>query len=252
VRHHPRVTDFEKPGPEPGAEPVAEAGAEPAAEPGAEPVVARVAGAIEGGVRAAVEATARKWQERPGARVRRVRRLARRPLPYLYDVHPEALQANPRELGVNAVAVADIAGTAVGPPGQRGGDFLPLRPFRSPNWSERWHRIRAAVDRLVVLPPIEVGRYGGRYWVFDGHNRVAAALYVGQVEIDADLKDLVPPGGGQRAPASSLETVLEDRVQLQAAVSRRTLSDDPSDPPAGTESGSPANGGPAERPADRS
>ncbi len=240
MRDHPRVTEFEKPG------------SEPVAAPGAEPIASRVAGAIEGGVRAAVEATARKWQERPGARVRRVRRLAHRPLAYLYDVHPEALQANPRELGVHGIAVADIAGTAVGPPGQRGGDFLPLRPFRSSNWSERWHRIRAAVDRLVVLPPIEVGRYGGRYWVFDGHNRVAAALYVGQVEVDADVKDLVPPGGGERAPASSLETVLEDRVQLQAAMSRRTLSDDPSDPPAGTASGSPANGGPAERRADRS
>src|SRR4051812_46384920 len=60
--------------------------------PAPQPVV-RAASVVEGAVGAAVGAATRRWDERPGARVRRIRRLAREPLPYLYDLHPEARQA---------------------------------------------------------------------------------------------------------------------------------------------------------------
>ncbi len=84
-----------------------------------QPVVTRVTAAIEDAVKAAVDATTRHWDELPGARARRLRRLARNPLSYLFDVLPEARQANPREIGIQTIDVSDIAGTAVGPPGQR-------------------------------------------------------------------------------------------------------------------------------------
>jgi hypothetical protein len=164
-------------------------------------VVARVASAIgdasdyvEGAaaaVGAVVDAAARRLAERPGARVRRVRRLGRDPLPYLYDVHPDARRRTPRELGVRIIDVAEIAGTAVGPPGQRGGDFLPMKAFRSRNWAARWQRLGRAADRLAILPPIDVLRYDDTYWVVDGHNRVGLALYLGQPSIDADVTELV-------------------------------------------------------------
>jgi len=64
-------------------------------EPETEPLVGRVAGAIEDAVRSAVQSTARHLDEMPGARVRRLRRLSRTPLPFLYDVHPEARYATP-------------------------------------------------------------------------------------------------------------------------------------------------------------
>ena len=115
------------------------------------------------------------------------------PLPYLYEVHPEARLARPVQVGLRTIDVADIAGTAVGGD-QRGGDFLPLRPFRGQNWTGRWQRLRKAQDRLAILPPIDVVKYAGRYWVVDGHNRVALALYDGQVGIDANIVELVPPG----------------------------------------------------------
>src|SRR5690606_20494506 len=57
----------------------------------AEPVVERVTSAARSALDAAVE----RWEERPGARVRRLRRLARRPLPSLYERHPEARRAFP-------------------------------------------------------------------------------------------------------------------------------------------------------------
>jgi hypothetical protein len=198
--------------------------------PSSEPV-ARAASAVEGAVGAAVGAASRRWDERPGARVRRVRRLARETLPYLYDVHPEARRATPHDLGVRTIDVDEIVGTAVGPAGQRGGDFLPLRPFRSKNWAARWQRMRTAIDRLAVLPPIDVLLYDGGYWVLDGHNRVAAALYTGQVGVDANATELVAPGAVSTERAGSLaSTVIDGRAVRTAGAGHRTgteLGDEP-------------------------
>jgi hypothetical protein len=193
-------------------------------EPESEPLVGRVAGAIEDAVKSAVQTTARRL-ELPGARVRRLRRMARTPLPFLYDVHPEARYANPRDLGTMTLDVADIAGTAVGPARQRGMDFLPMKPLRTLNWRGRWQRVRAASERLAILPPIDVVRYGGRYWVVDGHNRVAAALYNGQLSIDANVVDLDPPSGQPTDGTGSLAARFEEHDEIKAALSRRTLGD---------------------------
>ena len=244
---------------EPAEDPAKEEPAEEVPEsesPGAAPVVARVASAIEGGVRAAVKATMRGFDERPGARARRLRRLAREPLPFLFEVHPEARRASPRELGIQTIEVDDIAGTAVGPPNQRGMDFLPLKPFRSPNWRERWRRVLAATERLAVLPPIDVQRYADRYWVLDGHNRVAAALYTGQREVDADVIELIPPDGVLSATPRSLANVLEEHSEILSALSRRTLDDSAEAPADGSANSSPtdrepddrSDGAPVERP----
>lgn len=167
-----------------------------------------------------VEATIRRFDERPGSRVRRVRRLGRVPLPVLYDVHPDARQRTPRELGVRTIDVADIAGTAVGGAQQRGGDFLPLKPFRTANWAGRWQRLGHAADTLAVLPPIDVIRHDDRYWVVDGHNRVGIALYGGQGAIDADITELVDPTRPWTEPSESFASLVEDSRELRAAVKR--------------------------------
>jgi hypothetical protein len=170
----------------------------------------------------AVEATARRLEEVPGARVRRVRRLGRIPLPYLADVHPDAWRRTRRELGLRTIDIDELAGTAVGGAHQRGSDFLPLKPFRSRNWQARWQRLGQASDRLTVLPPIDVLRYGDRYWVVDGHNRVAMAKYSGQAAIDADVTDLVDPAAPRTDRAESFASLGEDSRELRAAVSRDT------------------------------
>ena len=180
-------------------------------------------GAIGGVADAARDATSKGLDIRPGARVRAVRRRGQQPLPMLYEEHPEARRATPHEVGLQTIDVADIAGTAVGGARQRGGDFLPLKPFRSDNWRARWQRLRSAADRLTVLPPIDVLRFGDKYWVLDGHNRVASALYGGQLAIDANVTDLRLPGeSGSESPAS-LAAQVEDNRDLRAALSRTSV-----------------------------
>lgn len=181
--------------------------------------VDRVEGAASA-VGAAVGATARRFDERPGARVRRVRRMGGEPLKYLYAEHPDARSRTPRELGLRTIDVADIAGTAVGGAQQRGGDFLPLKPFRSRNWQARWQRLNRASTTLAILPPIDVHKYDDSYWVVDGHNRVAQALYLGQPSIDADVTELVESGRSRSEPPESFASLVEDSRELRAAVSR--------------------------------
>ena len=183
----------------------------------AEPIVDRVQEAIED--------AGRTWNERPGARVRRVRRMGATPLPYLYEEYPEARMARPVQVGLRTIEVAHIAGTGVGGGDQRGGDFLPLKPFRGHNWTGRWQRLKNAQDRLAILPPIDVVEFAGRHWVLDGHNRVALALYGGQLEIDANVVELVPPGGQRTEPIGSLAASAADSRSVRTAGSGHRPSD---------------------------
>jgi hypothetical protein len=197
---------------------------------------------VESAASAAVEAVDRRLEELPGARVRRIRRLARTPLPYLGDVHPDAVRRTRRDLGIRTIDVDDIAGTAVGGARLRGSDFLPLKPFRTTNWLGRWQRLGQAAERMTTLPPIDVLRYGPSYWVVDGHNRAAMAKYSGQAAIDADVTDLVDPGATAHDPAESFASLIEDSRELRAAVSRSTpsASSAPSPGPAPAPRPSPA------------
>jgi hypothetical protein len=158
----------------------------------------------------------RMFNERPGARVRRVRRMAREPLENLWDAHPEAHRAALRELGLMSVPVDKVRGTAVEGPVQRAGDFLPLKNRRSDDWRSRWQRILNAIESLKSLPPIDLIRFGDEYWVEDGHNRMAAALYTGQDEIDAVVTDLRLPGMAQQ-PVQRIAGVLEGSLDLREA-----------------------------------
>ncbi|HEY3522780.1 MAG TPA: hypothetical protein VGK63_03665, partial [Candidatus Limnocylindrales bacterium] len=134
------------------------------------------------------------WRDRSAARRSRLATRARAPLANLFELHPEARRALGRDVGLRSVPVDEIVGTAVAGPAQRGGDFLPLPDFRSRNWQGRWARIRRATDRLDIMPPVDLVRFGDGYWVEDGHNRVAAALYNGQQDIDAVVREIRMPG----------------------------------------------------------
>jgi hypothetical protein len=135
----------------------------------------------------------RAWEAVVRSRTTGERGASRRVLPSIYDDHPEATRAPRRSIGVMPVAIDDIVGT-MRHPSQNTADFLPLPRLRGENWRARWQRITRAMDRLTVLPPVELVRVGDDYYVADGHNRVAAARRLGAAEIDADVTQLVVPG----------------------------------------------------------
>jgi hypothetical protein len=152
----------------------------------------------------------------------RLRRLNRVPLPNLFELHPEARSAPRRELGLATIPVSTIRGTAVEGEPQRGSDFTPIPRLKSANGRARWQRLRAAQERLAVLPPIDVLQTDDGYWVVDGHNRVALALYTGQDDIDAAVTHVHLPGSHDEAlKTDSLETVLADSRDLRAAAHRQ-------------------------------
>jgi hypothetical protein len=158
---------------------------------------------------------------RDGPVARRLARQAREPLANLYELFPEARNASPHELGMRFVPVEEIRGTAVAGYAQRGGDFLPLRPFRGENWTARWQRLRAANERLQPLPPVDLIKYDGEYWVVDGHNRVAVTLYAHGVGLDAMVTELVPLDGQTSERPRNLLSYLGETGELRAAASGR-------------------------------
>ncbi len=141
-------------------------------------------------------------------------------LPSLYDVYPHAASATRRLRGVQIVPVDQIVGTTRRP-SQVTDDFLPLPELRGRNWRARWQRLRAAVDGLAVLPPVDLFKVGDDYFVTDGHNRVAAAREAGMVGIDADVTELVIPGiDAGPLPTSSSTALLETKALRSAGQGR--------------------------------
>lgn len=173
--------------------------------------------------RRAATAGSDAWRERAAARRGRLEARAKQPLPSLWDVHPEARRALGSDIGLRSVPLDQIVGTAVAGPAQRGGDFLPLPAFRSANWQGRWARVRRAVENLTILPPVDLVKYGDDYWVEDGHNRVAAALYAGQVEIDAIVRELRMPGytNDETTTVATLAPLAAAGSELRAAAAGR-------------------------------
>ncbi len=144
------------------------------------------------------------------------------PLANLYELHPEARQASPRELGMRFVPIEEILGTAVAGAAQRGSDFLPLRQFRGENWQARWRRILEANERLAPLPPVDLVKFADGYWVVDGHNRVGAVRQDNGAGVDAMVTELVPlDGQASERPAHLLELMGEAQEMRAAAQGRR-------------------------------
>jgi hypothetical protein len=83
----------------------------------------------------------------------------------------------------------------------------------------RWQRIREANERLQPLPPVDLIKFGGEYWVVDGHNRVAATLYANGVGLDAMVTELVPLDGQTSERPTSLLSYLSGGGELRAAAS---------------------------------
>jgi hypothetical protein len=190
---------------------------DPVVEHVVEPLHEHVVGPMAGALGTVLGAANHAWSGRDAVVGRRLRRRAKEPLVSLYELYPEARLASPRELGLRFVPLEEIRGTAVAGAAQRGGDFLPLKPFRSSNWEARWQRIRLANDRLTPLPPVDLVKYDGEFWVVDGHNRVATALYADGTGLDAMVTELVPLDGQTSERSSNLLSYFPEANEMRAA-----------------------------------
>jgi hypothetical protein len=86
-----------------------------------------------------------------------------------------------RNAGEQEIPLREIVGATDGADGKFDRDFLPTDE-RS-RW--RFQAIVVALREGRALPPIEVYRLHGRYYVSDGHHRVAAARALGEQSIAA-------------------------------------------------------------------
>jgi hypothetical protein len=88
-------------------------------------------------------------------------------------------------LGLVTVAMEKIIGSV-----DRNKDFdrafLPLRSVTM----ERWLRIMKARYKGENLPPVELRKVGGAYFVVDGHHRISVAREMGQQFIDAYVVEM--------------------------------------------------------------
>jgi hypothetical protein len=83
-------------------------------------------------------------------------------------------------VGLQTVAIDQIGGTE-----DRDQDFDPdFNPLQSHS-RDRWLSIFKAMRRGVPLPPVELTRVDGVYYVRDGHHRISVARLTGQGEIEA-------------------------------------------------------------------
>lgn len=92
-------------------------------------------------------------------------------------------------LGVRPIRVKRIVGSA-GKAEKVGPDFLPLGPGGSAPASYR--DILRRMKEGDELPPITVYQLGSRYYVIDGHTRVAAARELGIEFLDAEVIEALP------------------------------------------------------------
>jgi hypothetical protein len=114
------------------------------------------------------------------------RRRATGCLAHLEEALGAAPPAGRRAIGVRAIPLRTIVGTAE-PAKARVFDhsFRPTSTSR-----RRWERLWIAARRGAPLPPISVYRIGDQHFVGDGHHRVSVARALGMAAIDAEVTDL--------------------------------------------------------------
>ena len=89
------------------------------------------------------------------------------------------------ELGVREIPLDAIVGS-VG----RYQDFTRSFMPRSDQDAERWVRVKTAVNDMHGMPPIDVYKVGGAYFVIDGNHRVSVARQLGSDTITARVVEV--------------------------------------------------------------
>ncbi len=106
-----------------------------------------------------------------------------------------------RSLGQQNVLVAHIIGSE-----GRYHDFDRRFLPRTDTVQRRWSNIQRALDQGIHLPPVDLYKISDVYFVRDGNHRVSVARQLGQVEIDAQVTELLVDVA--LTPALSVRTLL--------------------------------------------
>jgi hypothetical protein len=93
-----------------------------------------------------------------------------------------------RQPRLETVDVERIVGS-VGRAHELGRDFRPPKGQRRTSDNARFAFIVRALRTDRELPAVELYRLGDAYYVVDGHHRIAAALAVGQLAVDAHVTE---------------------------------------------------------------
>src|SRR4051794_33572866 len=133
------------------------------------------------------------------------------------------------DLGIQTIPLESIVGTVDRREGAFDREFRPTRT----ETRGRWERIAAARRRGEAMPPIDVYRIGELHFVRDGHHRVSVARALGDVVIEARVREVQTKlGAGSELrlrdlPLKQHERLFHERVPLPpAARSQIQLSDE--------------------------
>ena len=103
----------------------------------------------------------------------------------LKDVYADTVVVAERRLGTQSVPINHIRGS-VNKDGDFDIDFYPLKQY-----SEiRWGRLATAVRAGDSMPPVELIRIWGIYFVVDGHHRISVARMLKQDYVDAEITEI--------------------------------------------------------------
>lgn len=96
------------------------------------------------------------------------------------------------DLGLRTVPVADIIGSV-----NRWRDFDARFRIKNPSSYHRYLRIKRAVERGEIMPPVILYKVRNKYYVVDGNHRVSVAKEVGQTYMDAEVIEFFPAGDSE-------------------------------------------------------
>jgi hypothetical protein len=113
-----------------------------------------------------------------------LRRHPRDLLPY-EEVRSRFHIRSQHDRGIEVVPLAKIIGSQ-GRYTDFNRSFLP----RGSLTKERWTQVSLARHQNIELPPVELYKLGGIYFVADGNHRVSVARHAGQIDIEAHVMEL--------------------------------------------------------------
>lgn len=96
------------------------------------------------------------------------------------------------DLGLRTVLVDDIIGSV-----NRWRDFDARFRIKNDSTIHRYRKIKQAVERGEILPPVMLYKVRDKYYVMDGNHRVSVAKEVGQTYIDAEVIEYFPPANSE-------------------------------------------------------